>query len=159
MGSLPSLMCRLLCCPQAGVVALIAMVLPLLMRKHLCSLGIFGIVAITLLPLLQWHHCHCQAGVVALVKMASLPSSMCRHLCHCHDGVVTLVALAPLPTLHGCCCPCHAGMVMVILLISLLSRCMGNVTIVTPLLLPPSRWHVCAMECGYNYLRLLLYVN
>ncbi len=155
MGLLLLSMRRFLCCYQAGVVTLIAMVLPSLMRKHLCSPGTFAIIAIMLLPSLQWHHCCHQAGVVTHVTMASLPLSMCRRLCCCHDGIVALVALAPLPTLHRCCCPCCASVVVIILLTSLPSRCMGIVTIVAPVLLPPSSWHVCAMECGYNYLRLL----
>jgi hypothetical protein len=105
MGLSPSSMCRRLCCHRAGIVTLVAMVFPLLMRRRLCSLSIFAVVAITLLPSLQWRCCHHQAGVVALVMMVSSPSSMRRHLCHCHDGIIALFVLAPLPTLHGCCRP------------------------------------------------------
>jgi hypothetical protein len=159
MGSLLSLMCRLLCCLQAAVITLVAMVLPLSMSRHLCNPGIFAIVTITLLPSFQLHHFHCLAGVLALFMMVLLPLLMRRCLCHCHKGVITLVALAPSPTLHGCCCPCCVGVGVIILLTSLPSRCMGVVTIIAPALLPPSIWHVCAMECGHNYLRLLLYAN
>jgi hypothetical protein len=157
MGLLPSSMWRLFCCHQAGVVTLIAMVLLSLMRRRLCSPGIFAIIAITLLPhfnnivaSLQWRCCHCQAGVVTLVMMVSLPSLMHRRLCRCHDGVVALVALAPLPILHWRYHPCCADIVIIILLTSLLSRCMGIVTIIAPLLLPPSSWRDCAMECNNN---------
>jgi hypothetical protein len=118
-----------------------------------------SIVAITLLPLLKWHCCCHQAGVVALIMLASLPSSMRGHLCHCHDGIVALVALVPLPTLHGCCCPCCTKVAFIILLTSLPSRSMGVITVVAPALLSLSSWRVCAMECGYSYLRLLLYAN
>jgi hypothetical protein len=121
------------------------MVLQLLMRRRLCSPGVFAIIEITLLPSLQWCHCCHQAGVVALIMMALLPSSMHRRLCNCHDGVVALVALAPLPTLHRHCCPCCAGIVVLIALTSLPSRRMGVVTIVAPVLLPLSSWHVCAI--------------
>ncbi len=158
MELLLSLMCRRLLCHQAGVVALIPMVLQLSMCRHLCSLGIFAIVAILLLPLTQWRCCRLQAGVVALVTMASLPSSMRRRLCHCHNDVAALVALVPSPTLHGHCCLCCTGVVILIALTSLLSHCMGIVTIVAPVLLPQlsccvctialvllplSRWHCC----------------
>jgi hypothetical protein len=69
-----------------------------------------------LFPLLQWQCCHPQAGIVALVAMASLSSSMHRHLCcHC-NGIVALVAMALLPLMRRClhshhdgdCCPCSA---------------------------------------------------
>ncbi len=77
--------------------------------------------------------------------MASLPSLMRRHLCQCHDEVVALVVLAPLPTLHWHCGPCCAGIVVLIALTSLPSHCMGVVTIVAPVLLPPLSWCVCAI--------------
>ncbi len=115
------------------------------MRRRLCSPGVFAVVAITLLPLLQWHCCHCQEGFVALVTMALLPSSMHRHLCHCHNGVVALVALAPLPILHGRCCPCCGGIIFLIALTYLPSQCMGVVTAITPALLPPLSWCVCVI--------------
>ncbi len=145
MGSLPSSMRRRLHCYQAGVVVLIAIVLLSLMRSRLCSPGIFAIIAILLLPLPQWHCCRLQAGVVALITMASSPSSMRRHLCCCHDGIITLLALVLLPTLHRLCHPRFAGIVVLILLTSLLSRCMGVVTIIAPVLLPPLTWCVCAI--------------
>ncbi len=131
----------------------------LLMHRHHCKPGIFAIIVITLLPLLQGRCCHCQAGVVALVKMASSPSSILRHLCRCHDGIIALVAMAPLPTLHGRCCPCCTSVILVILLTSLSSHCMCVVTIIEPALLPPSSWCVCNVYCGYNYLRLIMYAN
>jgi hypothetical protein len=76
--------------------------------------------------------------------MTLLPSSMRRHCCHCHDGIAIIV-LAPLPTLHGCCCPCCAGNVILIALTSSPSCCMGVVTVVALALLPPSSWLVCAI--------------
>jgi hypothetical protein len=53
--------------------AVVAMVLPSSMPRCLCSPDNFVIVAITMLPLLQWGCCHYQAGVVALLMMALLP--------------------------------------------------------------------------------------
>jgi hypothetical protein len=115
------------------------------MHRRLHSPGIFAVVAITLLPLLQWQRCHRQAGVIALVMMALSPSSMRRRLCHCHNGVVTLIALAPLSTLHKRCCPCCAGVVVLIALTSFPSHCMGVVTVIAPALLPPSSWRICTV--------------
>ncbi len=114
MGSSPSSMWRLLRSRRAGVVTLIAMVLSSSMCRYLCSPGIFAIIAIMVLPLLQCHCCHCQAGVVVLVMMASSPLSLRRHLCRCHDGVIALVALVPSPTLHGCYPPCCTGIIVII---------------------------------------------
>jgi hypothetical protein len=53
--------------------------------------------------------------------------------------------MAPLSTLHGRCCPCCPGVVVLIALTSLPSRCMGVVTVVELALLPPSSWRVCAV--------------
>jgi hypothetical protein len=145
MGLLLSWIRRHLCCCQAGVVALIAMVLPLLMCRRLCSPGIFAIVAILLLPLLLWCCCHLQAGAVALITMASSPSSMHRRLCHCHNGILALVALAPLPILQEHCHPCCICVVVLIALTPLPSRCMGIITVIALVLLPPSTWCVCAV--------------
>ncbi len=145
MGLLPSSMHRCLCCHQAGIVALAVMGLTLLMCRYHCSPGVFAIIAIALLPLLQLHHCHCQAGVVALVLMMLLPSLMRRHLCHCHNGIVVLIALAPLSTLHRSCPPCCTGIIVLIALTSFPSHCMGVATIITPALLHPSSWCVCAV--------------
>ena len=114
----------------------------MLMRRRLCSPGVFAIIEITLLPSLQWCHCCHQAGVVALIMMALLPSSMHRRLCNCHDGVVALVALAPLPTLHRHCCPCCAGIVVPIALTSFPSCYMGVITVIVSALMPLSSWHV-----------------
>jgi hypothetical protein len=125
-----------------------------LMRRHLCSPGIFAIIVISLLPLLQWHCCCLQAGVVALVTMASLPLLMRGHLCHCYDGVITLLALAPLPTLHRHCCPHCAGVVVLIALTSLPSLCMGVVTVIAPVLISSSTWHVCAIAMVLSALSL-----
>jgi hypothetical protein len=33
----------------------------------------------------------CQAGIVALVTMAFLLSSMRRHLCHCCDSIIAII--------------------------------------------------------------------
>ncbi len=145
MGSSPSSMHRHLYCCRAGIVALVAMVSPLLMRRHLCSPCVFAVIRIKLLPLLRWRCCHCQAGVVALVTMASSALLMHRHLCHCHNDVVALVGLAPLPTLHGNCCPCCASVIVLIELTFLPSRCMGVVTVFAPVLLPPSSWRFCVV--------------
>ncbi len=152
-------MWRLLCCCQAGAVTLITMVLSSLMCRCLCIPGIFAIIAIMLLPLLQCCHCHCQAGVVILVTMASSPLSLRRHLCRCQDGVIALVAQVPSPTLHGRYPPCCTGIIVIIPLISLPSLCLGIVTVDASTLLPPLSWRVCAVEYGYNLLRLLLYAN
>ncbi len=119
--------------------------LPLLMRRGLWSPGVFAIVAIILLSVLQWRPCRHQAGVVALVMMVSSPLLMRRHLYHCHDDIVALIVLAPLPTLHRCCCPCCASVVFLIVLTYFLSRCMGVVTIIAPALLPLLSWRVCAI--------------
>jgi hypothetical protein len=145
MGSVPSSMCRHLCCHQAGIVALIAMVTPLVMGRSHHSPGVFAVVAITLLSSSQWHHCHQHAGVVALVTMVSLPSSMHRNLCRCHDGAIALIVLASSSTLHGHCCPCCTAVVVIIMQTSLPSRCMGIVTIVVLALLPPLSWRVCVV--------------
>jgi hypothetical protein len=150
MGLLLSSMCRLLQCHQAGVVTLIAMVLSSLMYRCLCSPGIFSIIAIMLLPLLQCCCCHHQAGDVVLVMMASSPLSLRRHLCRRHNGVIALVALVSLPTLHWSYPPCCTGIIVIIPLISLPSLCIGIVTVVAPMLSPSSSWRVCAVECGYN---------
>jgi hypothetical protein len=159
MGLSRSLMRRLLCCCQAGIVTLVAMVLLSSMCRRICSPGIFAIFAIMLLPSLQWHCYRCQACDVSLVMMTSLPSLMCRHLCRCHNGIIALVVLAQSPTLHGHCCPCCTSIVIIILLTFLALRCMGVVTIVALALLPPSSCRLCAMKCGYIYLGLLLYAN
>jgi hypothetical protein len=50
-----------------------------------------------LFPLLQRRHCHPQAGIVALVAIMSLSSSMRRHPCCHHNGIVALVAVVFLP--------------------------------------------------------------
>jgi hypothetical protein len=159
MGLSPLSLRRLLCYHQAGIVTLIAIVLSSLMCRCLCSPGIFAIIAIMLLPLLQGRCCNSQAGVVALITMESSPSSLRRRLCRCHDGVVALVALVPLPTLHGHCTPCCAGIIVIISMTSLPLLCMGIITVVPLALLSPLSWRVCTVESGYNYLRLLLYVN
>ncbi len=79
------------------------------------------VVKLVLLALLWWSCCHQCAGVFAvftlvifaLVTMALLPSSMCRHLHRCwgsivacRAGVVTLVMMASMPSMrrHLCCC-------------------------------------------------------
>jgi hypothetical protein len=105
-----------------------------------------------LFPLSQCRCCHPQAGVVALVAMASLSSSMLlpsllviklllllsmqRHLCHCcdgnccscHDGIVAIVDAQA--CLCGCWASiialvacCWAGIVALIVMALLLSMC------------------------------------
>jgi hypothetical protein len=145
MGLLPSLMCRCLHCHGAGIVTLVAMVLLLSMRRHLCSPGVFAIIVIMLLPSLRWHCCRCYVGVVTHVMMVLSPSLMCRSYCHCHNGVIAFVALAPLPTFHGHCCPCCASVVILIVLTSLPSHCMVVVTVAAPALLPPLSWRFCTI--------------
>ncbi len=145
MELLPSSMRRHLLCHWAGIVALIVMVLPLFMCRHLCSPVVFAVVEITVLPSLWWRFRHCQAGVLTLVTMASSPSSMRRRLCNCHDGIIALVVLASLPTLHGHYCPCCTSVVVLIVLTSSPSRCMGVITIIAHDLLPPSSWCVCTV--------------
>jgi hypothetical protein len=149
---------------QAGVIALIAMVLPLSMHRCLCSPGIFAIIAIFLLPLLQWCSCCLHAGVVALVTMASSPSSMRRHLCRYQDGVVTPhctgtianIAWALLPLLHQLCClycadlfaltlhehhHSHCTGVVAPVDLACLRCCTGVIALVTLALLPLVHWH------------------
>ncbi len=119
MGLLPSSMRRLLCCCQAGIAPLVAMVLPLLMCRGLCRPGIFAIITITLLPLLQW--CCC------CVNLVSLPLSRWHH-CHCwYAGVFALVMMAFLPLLR--CCYCQ--------------HCMGDIILVALVSLSLSRWPLC----------------
>ncbi len=115
------------------------------MRRCLCSPGIFAIIAILLLLLLQWLCCPLQAGVVALDTMVSLPLSMHRHLCRCHDGIVALIVLAPLPRLHERCCPHCTCVIVLIALTSLPSHLMGVVTVIAPMLLPQLTWCFCAI--------------
>jgi hypothetical protein len=149
MGLSPS-MWRLLCCHQAGVITLIAMVLSFSMCRCFYSSGIFAIITMMLLPSLQCCRCHCQAGVVLLVTMAPSPLSLGKHLYHCHNDMIALFALVPSPTLHGHYPPCCTGIIVIIPLTSLLSLYMGNVTIVAPILFPPLSWRVCTIEGGYN---------
>jgi hypothetical protein len=99
------LMHRCPCHRQAGVVALITMV------SSPSS-------ATMLFPLLQWRCRYPQAGVIALVVIASLSLSMCKHPCCHHDEVVALVVMALLPLMrrhlcHHCdgnCCPRRNGL-------------------------------------------------
>jgi hypothetical protein len=157
MGSLPSSMHRHLCCRQAGVVPLVVMVLPSLMHRHLCRPGVFAIVTITLLPLLQWHHCHHQAGVIT-ITMALSPLLMHRHLCclplsqwHCHPccaSTIANIARALSHLLHG--------IVILIVLTSLPSHCIGIVTVVALVLMPPLSWRICAVALVLLPLSLLL---
>ncbi len=102
-----------------------------------CCNNVVALVAMALLPSSSWCHCPHYNGVVAIIDT--------QHLCHCHDGVIALIVLVPLATLHRCCCPYCAGIVVLIALTSLPSLCMGVVTVITPALLPPSKWHVCAI--------------
>ncbi len=110
---------RHLCCCWAGVVALIAMVLPLSMSRHLCSPGLFAVIVIILLSLSWWCHCHCQAGVVALVTMTLSPPSIHRYLHRCHNGTVALLR-------WGHC-----------------QHCTSIVALVVPALLSLLRWPLC----------------
>ncbi len=64
--------------------------------------------ATALLPFLQWHCCHTQASVIALIAMALLSSLVRRHPCwHC-NGVVALIAMALLLLMcRRLCCHCN----------------------------------------------------
>jgi hypothetical protein len=107
------------------------------------------------------HLCHCRNIVVALAAMASMrSSSWCPH--PCRNGIITIVnaqvslllylwhcypgcagAIAKIArALYRPCCPC---VVVLIALTSLPSCCIGVITIITPVLLPLSTWHVCAV--------------
>ncbi len=171
MGLLLSSMYRRLCCCQAGVVALIVMVLPSLMRRHLCSLGIFAMLKycccpccdginevfkLVSSPLSQWRHHHCQCtGIFAIETMALLPS---LHWRQCQDCTGIVLSLLPL-----CCSPYHAD------LFALMShwhhhrhytcavapvnlaclRCYTSVVaLVTLALLPLVCWHYCPHCAG-----------
>ncbi len=120
------------------------MVSLLLMCRHLCSPGIFAIVAILLYPLPQWRLCPLQAGVVALVVMVYLPLSMCGGLCHCHMALLPLLRWRH-RRLHGHCCPYCTCIVILIVLTSLPSCPMGIIIVIAPVLLPLLTWRVCAV--------------
>ncbi len=145
MGSLQSSMRSCLCCHWAGVVTLVAMVLPLLMRRRLCSPGIFAAVRIVLLLSLHWQHCHHQ-----VIKLVLLPSSRwhcCHHPCTCIFTIVMVVLLPSLRQhhcqhwhccphctdlfpimLHGCCKHCSTSIVAPIEL-TCLRHCIGIVAL------------------------------
>ncbi len=42
-------------------------------------------------------------------------------------------------------CPCYPCIVVLIALTSLPSCCIGVITVIAPVLLPPSTWHICAV--------------
>jgi hypothetical protein len=103
-----------------------------------------------LLPLLQWRHCRPQAGIIALVAMAStlvvkasLPS-MRRHLCHCKAGILALRTMVSLPLIHD-------GVVALVAMALLLStswhcrpHCNGTIVIINAQASSPSsQWHCC----------------
>ncbi len=144
MGLSPSSMRRHLFCYQAGIVALIVMVLPSSMHRCLHSPGIFAIVTIT--------------DIVVLIAIASLLlSSWC--CCPSHNGIVAIIdAQVYLPLSQWHCCPHCAGAIAQIIrvLLPLLcqhchlidylpSQCMGIVTVIAPVLLSLLSWRLCAI--------------
>ncbi len=167
-------------CAHAWVVALVAN----------CQAGIVALVVIMLLPLMRRHLCHCQMVIVDLIMMALLPLSMRRHLCNCWTsivaliarcwaGVVALVPMVLLPSMrkrlcHCChcnCCPHDNGFVAVVyvqasLLLPSWHECPHNNGVVAPdlwrcccprhdgviavlklLLLPLLQWRCCHHPC------------
>jgi hypothetical protein len=149
MAPLPLSLCRRLCscqasivaliaCCQAGDVALVMMALLLLMRRHICHCcncscrphdnGAVTVVdAQGSLPLMRWHCCPCNNGIVALITMVLLslihnglvvlammellPSSSWCHCPHCNGVVVIMDAQVSLPSLQWHHCPCHYSIV------------------------------------------------
>ncbi len=111
---------------------------------HQCA-GIFTIIAITIIVLmamaslpLSMHRCPCchQAGVVALVTMASSPL-----IC---IGVVALVVMALLPSLSWCSCPCCNGVIIITSVIVLIAcHQAGIVALVVMALLPLMHRRLC----------------
>ena len=56
-------------------------------------------------------HPHCN-GVVIVDVQVSLQS---RHLCHHCNNIVALVAMSLLPLSSWCCCPCHDGIITIVI--------------------------------------------
>jgi hypothetical protein len=91
-------------------------------------------------------------GIVALVRMALLPSSMRRHLCCCQAsvvalvsccqaGIVVLVVVASLPLMRRCLCHCRN------------CNCYPHDICVVAIVdaqvsLPVSSWHCCSHNNG-----------
>ncbi len=146
MGSLPSLICRHLCYHQAGIIALVAIVLPSLMHRQLHSPGVFGVIAITLLPLLQWCCCHPQAGCCPHhnggVAIVDAQVSLLLSWWHCHPCCTSAIAnnaQALLPLLHQRHLPYHADLFALMLH----GRCHHHCTgIVAPIML------ACLCHCA-----------
>jgi hypothetical protein len=89
-------------------------------------IAIVALITMTLLPLSMCRHpCYCQAGIIALVTMVSLPLI--------RNGVVALVAMTLLPSSSRRCCPC----------------CNDDVVIIKrQASLPSSRWGGCPRHNG-----------
>jgi hypothetical protein len=131
-------MVQLVLSPSLLIVTLIAMApLPPLMHRHLCHHhhcncqphddGVIVVVNAQVSFLSSsWHHCPCNngvfaldlqqhgspccnVGIVSLVAMVSLSSSMCKHPCRHHNGVVALIAMVFLPLMHRHLCHCCGG--------------------------------------------------
>jgi hypothetical protein len=97
-----------------AIVALITMaLLPLSMCRRLhhcqacvvalvtcCQAGIVALVAMALLPSMCRHLCIIVIVIAALMMMVLSPLSIRRHPCRCQDGVVALVTMALLPLIH-----------------------------------------------------------
>jgi hypothetical protein len=68
------------------------------LRPCLCQAGIVALVTMASLRLMR-------DGIVALVTMALLPSSSLHHCPRCNDVVVIIKTQVPLPSLQWHCCP------------------------------------------------------
>jgi hypothetical protein len=97
---------------------------------------------------LSWRcHPHCN-GVVIIDVQVSLQS---RHLCHHCNNFVALVAMLPLPSSSWCCCPCHDGIITIVIAQAPLQLsqwhhcpcCTGAITNIARLLSPLLHWHHC----------------
>ncbi len=140
-----------------AIVALITMVLlPLLMRRHLCccQTSLVALVAHHWADIVTLIACH-QAGIVALVVIVSL-SSMRRRLCHCchcnccphDDGIIAVVdAQEPLPLSSWLHCPCNKGVVTLDLQRHCCPRCDGIVAVLKLASLPSLQWCCCHHQC------------
>ena len=67
---------------------------------------IVSVVALAVLPSLQWHHCPCHVGVFAIIALAfvavvamALSTSLHWRLCCCFTGLIAVVAMVPLLSL------------------------------------------------------------
>jgi hypothetical protein len=97
-------------------------------------------MALSLLSMRR-HPCHCQAGIVALVTMASLPLI--------HDSVVALIAMASLLSSSWHCCPRCNGIVFIIDVVALVAcHQAGIVALIVMALLHLMHWCLCLYRNG-----------